>query len=158
MLVIGKRTRIKIIKRKCRIDASSGSCSQKTRLKLIRMQHKLYSVVKDWRSGNLAHRSTSHPYGERDLILNSKDKGGVFVCQLGIPSLLSLMEQPLCQPSLEVSRSGLSGWVTWPAEVLSVRELRSQYPSRGAGDTHSLGERPFQQTAQPKWGNFGGLQ
>ena len=39
------------------------------------MQPKFSSVAKEWRSGNLIHRSTSHPHGERDLLLKSKDRG-----------------------------------------------------------------------------------
>ena len=50
----------------------SGSCSQT--MKLRSMQHKLYSMAKNWRSENLLHRSTSHPGGEKDFILKSKDK------------------------------------------------------------------------------------
>ena len=32
-------------------------------------------MAKEWRSGNLVHRSSSRPRGEKDLILKSKDKG-----------------------------------------------------------------------------------
>ena len=33
-------------------------------------------MAKEWRSRNLVHRSTSHPRGERDLALKSKDSAG----------------------------------------------------------------------------------
>lgn len=62
-----------------------------------------------------------------------------FVSQLGNPSLLSLIRQWQCQPPPEVSSSGVSCRVTWPAEVLSVWEPRSQQPSGAAGDSQGLG-------------------
>ena len=70
MLVIGIRTRIK---RKYRIDASSGLYSQRTKPKLRLTQLKFYSGAKEWRNGNVVHVS-SCPCGKRDLILKSKDK------------------------------------------------------------------------------------
>ena len=60
------------MKRKYRIDASSGLCSQKRKPKLRSMQPKFYSVAKEWRSKTLVHGSTSHPRGERDSILKSE--------------------------------------------------------------------------------------
>ena len=49
----------------------------------------------------------------------------MFVSQLGNPSLLSLIRQQQCQPHPEVSSSGVSCRVAWPAEVLIVREPRA---------------------------------
>lgn len=62
------------MKRKYRIDASLGLCSQKMKPKLRWMQPEFYSVGKERRSRNLVHTSNSCPRGERDFILISKDK------------------------------------------------------------------------------------
>ena len=55
-----------------------GFTQPKRKLKLRSVQCKLYSMAKEWRSGNLVHRSTSHSRscGERDLILKNKDSAG----------------------------------------------------------------------------------
>ena len=63
------------MKRKYRTDASWSLCSQKLEVKLTLMQPKFYFVAREWRSGHLAHGSTCHPCGERDLTLKSKDRG-----------------------------------------------------------------------------------
>ena len=63
------------MKRKYRTDASWSLCSQKLKVKLTLMQPKFYFVAREWRSGHLAHGSTCHPCGERDLTLKSKDRG-----------------------------------------------------------------------------------
>ena len=68
-----------------------------------------------------------------------------FVSQLGNPSLLSLIRQWQCQSPPEVSSSGVSCRVTWPAEVLIVRELRSQQPRGDARDSQGLGRCLSQQ-------------
>ena len=61
------------------------------------------------------------------------------VSQLGSPSLLCLIRQWPCQSPPEVSSSGVSCRVSWPAEVIIVREPRSQQPRGGAGDSQGLG-------------------
>ena len=67
------------MKRKYRTDASWSLCNQKLKVKLTLMQPKFYFVAREWRSGHLAHGSTCHPCGERDLTLKSKDNVVVVV-------------------------------------------------------------------------------
>ena len=71
--------------------------------------------------------------------------GAEFVSQLGTPSLLSLIKEQQCQPRPEVSSFGVLCCVTWPAEVFSVREPRSQQPSGDAGGCQGLGRCPSRQ-------------
>ena len=80
----------------------------------------------------------------------------VFVSQLGNPSLLSLITQRQCQPPPEVSSSGILYCVAWPAEVLIVREPRSQQPSRDTGDSQGLGICLSHQTSQQMRENLWG--
>lgn len=53
-----------------------GFLQPKAKPKLRSRHCQLYSMVREWRSGNLGHSSTSHPCGKRDLTLRSKDSGG----------------------------------------------------------------------------------
>ena len=80
-----------------------------------------------------------------------------FVSQLGNPSLLSLTTQRQCQPRLERSSSGVLCCVAWPAEVLSVREPRSQQPTRDARDSQGLGRCLSHQTPQQMRENLLGI-
>ena len=80
-----------------------------------------------------------------DVVAQGEATRAESVSQLGSPSLLSLIRPWPLQSPPEVSGSGVSCHVAWPAEVLIVREPRSQQPRGDAGDSQGLGRCLSQQ-------------
>ena len=54
-----------------------GLVQLKIKPKLRLKQCRLYSMAREWRSGNFVHKWTPHTPGKKDLILKSEDTGGV---------------------------------------------------------------------------------